>query len=42
MFKMKELEQIYFNRKSTFRSWLQENHDQSSGIWIVFYMKRMQ
>jgi uncharacterized protein YdeI (YjbR/CyaY-like superfamily) len=38
---MKELEQIYFKSKETFREWLQENHDKSKGIWIVFYRKHV-
>jgi uncharacterized protein YdeI (YjbR/CyaY-like superfamily) len=38
---MKELEQIYFNNKESFRSWLQKNHDKSFGVWIIFYKKHV-
>jgi uncharacterized protein YdeI (YjbR/CyaY-like superfamily) len=30
---------IYFETSSDWRVWLQENHDKSSGIWLVFYKK---
>jgi uncharacterized protein YdeI (YjbR/CyaY-like superfamily) len=36
---MKELEQIYFNNRESFRSWLMKNHDKCTGIWIIFYKK---
>ena len=38
---MKELEQIYFKSKESFRSWLEGNFDKSSGIWILFYRKHV-
>lgn len=36
---MKELEQIYFESKESFRLWLETNYDNSHGIWMVFYKK---
>jgi uncharacterized protein YdeI (YjbR/CyaY-like superfamily) len=38
---MKELEQIYFNNRESFRSWLMKNHDNCRGIWIIFYKKEI-
>lgn len=32
-------EQLYFKSKAAFRSWLEENHNQCPGIWILFYKK---
>jgi uncharacterized protein YdeI (YjbR/CyaY-like superfamily) len=37
--KMQHLEQIQFQNKSTFRSWLEGNHDVIPGIWLIFYKK---
>ena len=34
---MKDLEYIHFECQESFRNWLQENHDLSPGIWIIFY-----
>ena len=38
---MKELEQIYFNNRESFRNWLVKNHDKSPGIWMIFYKKHV-
>lgn len=37
---MKELEHIYFNNRESFRSWLEKNHNESLGIWVIFYRKQ--
>lgn len=37
---MKELDRIFFSNRESFRSWLEENHDTSIGIWMIFYRKR--
>jgi uncharacterized protein YdeI (YjbR/CyaY-like superfamily) len=34
-----DLEQIYFNNRVSFRSWLEVNFDKSPGIWLIFYKK---
>jgi len=36
---MKELEQIFFVDRGSFRNWLEKNHDKSPGIWMLFYKK---
>jgi len=36
---MKELEHIKFKNRESFRNWLAQNFDKSSGIWIIFYKK---
>jgi uncharacterized protein YdeI (YjbR/CyaY-like superfamily) len=36
---MRELEHIYFNSSESFRSWLEKNHNESIGIWMIFYRK---
>lgn len=36
---MKELCHIHFKTRSDFRNWLLKHHDQSPGIWMVFYKK---
>jgi len=33
------MEQLYFKTASDLRTWLQENHDTSAGIWLVFFKK---
>jgi uncharacterized protein YdeI (YjbR/CyaY-like superfamily) len=38
---MRELELIYFKSRESFRSWLLKNHDESPGIWIIFYKKHI-
>ncbi len=38
---MKELEQIHFSTRESFRSWLKDNHNKSLGIWIIFYKKHV-
>lgn len=38
---MKELEHIYFDRRDSFRSWLEKNHNKSLGIWMIFYKKHV-
>ncbi len=39
---MKELEQIYFHNRKSFRDWLEKNFDESPGIWIIFHKKHLQ
>ena len=34
-----ELEYKHFRNKDDFHKWLQENHENSNGIWMVFYKK---
>lgn len=34
---MRELEHIFFNRRESFRDWLEQNHNNSYGIWMIFY-----
>jgi uncharacterized protein YdeI (YjbR/CyaY-like superfamily) len=36
---MKDLEQIFFDNRNSFREWLEKNHKKSSGIWMIFYKK---
>ncbi len=36
---MKELKQIFFADRESFRNWLGKNHDKSPGIWMLFYKK---
>lgn len=36
---MKNLENISFTNRESFRDWLESNHDKSSGIWMIFYKK---
>lgn len=38
---MKELERIYFNRRESFRNWLEKNHNKSFIIWMIFYKKHL-
>jgi uncharacterized protein YdeI (YjbR/CyaY-like superfamily) len=38
---MRDLEHIYFNSRESFRNWLVKNHDNSPGIWIIFYKKHI-
>lgn len=33
------MDNLYFETSSDWRTWLQENHDKSSGVWLVFYKK---
>lgn len=33
------MEQLYFKSAADWRGWLKANHDQSNGIWMVFYKK---
>jgi len=37
---MKELENVYFDSRESFRSWLEKNHNESIGIWMIFYRKQ--
>jgi len=37
---MRELDHIYFNSSESFRSWLKKNHNESIGIWMIFYRKQ--
>lgn len=37
---MRELEQLHFNSRESFRCWLEKNHDKSIGIWMIFYRKQ--
>ncbi len=36
---MDELQQICFPDKSDFWQWLQQNHNDSNGIWLLYYKK---
>jgi len=36
---MKELENLHFANRASFRDWLKINHDKSPGIWLIFYKK---
>ncbi len=38
--RQRELEYIYFNKRESFRSWLEKNHNESFGIWMIFYRKQ--
>lgn len=38
---MRELERMGFDSRESFRSWLEKNHDQSSGIWMVFFKQKL-
>jgi uncharacterized protein YdeI (YjbR/CyaY-like superfamily) len=38
---MKELEQLYFKSRESFRSWIEENHDKRTGFWMIFYKKHI-
>ncbi|HSM26388.1 MAG TPA: YdeI/OmpD-associated family protein [Anaerolineaceae bacterium] len=33
------MEELYFESLTDWHAWLQENHDKSTGIWLVFYKK---
>lgn len=36
---MNDLRQEFFETRHSFRSWLETNHDNSPGIWMVFFKK---
>jgi len=36
---MKELEHLYFETRASFRNWLEKNHDNNQGIWMIYYKK---
>lgn len=36
---MKQLEQLFFDTRESFRNWLNTNHDKSPGIWMIYYKK---
>ena len=36
---MRELEQVFFENRASFRKWLGKNHKKSPGIWMVYYKK---
>lgn len=36
---MRELENIFFKNRESFRDWLEKNYDKSLGIWMIFYKK---
>ncbi len=36
---MKDLEKKYFKDEATFRKWIEDNHNISTGIWLLFYKK---
>jgi len=38
---MAELEHKYFESRKSFRDWLEENHNRSLGIWMIFYKKHV-
>ena len=31
--------ELYFESLASWHNWLVENHDQSTGIWLVFYKR---
>ena len=33
------MEKLYFQNANDWRKWLEQNHHESSGIWLVFYKK---
>ncbi len=33
------MKQVYVKTRKEWRNWLDQNHDKSSGIWLVFYKK---
>ncbi len=33
------MKRVYVKNRSEWRNWLSQNHDKSSGIWLVFYKK---
>jgi|WetSurMetagenome_2_1015567.scaffolds.fasta_scaffold43261_2 uncharacterized protein YdeI (YjbR/CyaY-like superfamily) len=35
-----ELEHVFFNSRTSFRTWLEKNHKKCAGIWVIFYKKR--
>jgi uncharacterized protein YdeI (YjbR/CyaY-like superfamily) len=38
---MRDLEHIYFDSRKSFRGWLEENHNKSLGIWMIFFKKHI-
>lgn len=36
---MKTIPEIFFSTRKEWREWLAKNHDQSEGVWLVFYNK---
>jgi len=34
------MKQVYVKTRNEWREWLNQNHDKSSGIWLVFYKKQ--
>jgi uncharacterized protein YdeI (YjbR/CyaY-like superfamily) len=36
---MTELERLYFESRETFRNWLEINHNENPGIWMIYYKK---
>ncbi|HEX7492851.1 MAG TPA: YdeI/OmpD-associated family protein [Bacteroidales bacterium] len=38
---MKEFEILYFRYREEFRNWLNKNHNNSPGIWVIFYKKHI-
>jgi uncharacterized protein YdeI (YjbR/CyaY-like superfamily) len=38
---MTKLESIHFTSRKAFRQWLHENHDNNSGIWMIFFKKHV-
>jgi uncharacterized protein YdeI (YjbR/CyaY-like superfamily) len=37
----RDLERIHFHDRKLWRKWLQKNHAGKSGVWLVFYKKKM-
>ena len=33
------MKQVYVRNRKEWRDWLKQNHDKSTGIWLVFYKK---
>jgi len=36
---MKELEHIFFENRESFRKWLELNHNENPGIWMIYFKK---
>ena len=33
------MKQLYFKTSDAWRTWLQNNHDQTNGVWLIFFKK---
>ena len=36
---MRETERLYFEDRESFRNWLEKNHNENPGIWMIYYKK---